>query len=89
MTKTKTKETKDVQITFRLTSGELERLQRLADMGGITRHQFIHNLVITGVETMEQLESIGILKAVLLARSAEDFVKNAAASIGTATELKA
>jgi len=69
------KKTKDAQITFRLTSEELERLQKLADKYEIPRHRFIHNLVVVGLDTMEDLEKIGVVKATLLARSAQEFIK--------------
>lgn len=71
----KDKKTKDAQITFRLTSEELERLQKLADKYEIPRHRFIHNLLIVGLDTLEDLEKIGVVKAALLARTAQEFVK--------------
>mgnify|MGYP004709004137 CR=1 FL=1 len=53
----------------------MERAQALADKAGITRHKLIHNLVTTGLETLEELDSIGVIRGALMVRNALDYLK--------------
>jgi len=76
--------TADKVVTIRLSSEDLDRLQRLADKAGITRHKFITNLIKTGIETLEELESVGLVRLALMARNAEEYLK----SIGKKKEAK-
>ena len=62
-------------ITVRLSPEEMERAQALADKAGITRHKLIHNLVITGLETLEELDSVGVVRGALMVRNALDYLK--------------
>ncbi len=62
-------------ITIRLSPEEMDRAQALADKAGITRHKLIHNLVLTGLETLEELDSIGLVRAALMIRNAQDYLK--------------
>lgn len=62
-------------ITIRLSPEEMERAQALADKAGITRHKLIHNLVVTGLETLEELDSIGVVRGALMVRNTIDYLK--------------
>lgn len=62
-------------ITIRLSPEEMERAQALADKAGITRHKLIHNLVIAGLETLEDLDSVGVVRGALMVRNALDYLK--------------
>lgn len=66
----------DTQISIRLTSEQLERAQKLADKAGITRHKLLHNLVTVGLDSLDDLNSVGILNAVLAVRNIENYFKS-------------
>jgi predicted DNA-binding protein len=66
----------DRVISIRLTSDQLDRLQRLADKAGVTRHKLITNLITGGLENLEDLDKIGLLRALILLRNGEDFLKS-------------
>lgn len=67
---------KDKIISLRLTAEEVDRLQSLADKAGISRNKLIHNMVVTGIETLEDLDSVGVVNAVLAVRNIENFFKS-------------
>jgi predicted DNA-binding protein len=66
----------DTLVSIRLSTEQLERAQRLADKAGITRHKLIHNLVVTGIDTLEDLNAVGIFGAALAFRNIEDYFKS-------------
>jgi len=67
---------KDKLISVRLSPEDLDRLQRLADKAGITRHKFIVNLIRTGLDAVEDVESFGVVKLAIMARDMEKKVKS-------------
>lgn len=66
----------DTQISIRLTTEQLDRAQRLADKAGISRHKFLHNIVTTGIETLDDLDSIGVVGLAITARNIENYLKS-------------
>jgi len=66
----------DTQISIRLTSEQLDRAQKLADKAGITRHKLLHNIVTTGIDTLEDLDSVGVVGLALAARNVENYLKS-------------
>ena len=66
----------DKVVTIRLSSEDLDRLQRLADKAGMTRHRLITKLITTGIETLEDLEKVGVVQLALMARNAEEYLKS-------------
>lgn len=67
MTK-KPSETPTTVVNFRLSDEELAKVDRLAAKGGLTRSQFLRNLIVAGVEEVEMLESVGLVRAVITIR---------------------
>ena len=55
-------------VVFRMTPTEIERLDRLADKLGITRSQFIRNLIVVGLEETETFEKFGLVRATITVR---------------------
>lgn len=55
-------------VNFRLSVDELAKIDRLAARGGVSRAHFMRNLVVTGVEEVEALESLGLVRAVITVR---------------------
>ncbi|BCA79761.1 hypothetical protein [Desulfuromonas sp. AOP6] len=72
----------DAQIAIRLPSEILERAQLLADKSGISRHKLLSNLVIEGIETLEELDRLGIFRAALISRSFTETLKRASIPTG-------
>ena len=68
--------TTGTQISIRLTTEELERAQKLADKAGISRHKLLHNLVTVGLDSLDDLNSVGIVSAVLAVRNVENYFKS-------------
>lgn len=67
--------TKDIQITIRLSSDQLERAQKLADKIGVSRHKLFSAIVDDGIKKFELLDSIGFINAALLVNSAQELMK--------------
>jgi len=63
-------------IVFRLTPSEIERLDRLAEKGDLTRSQFLRNLVTVGLEEVEILEKFGIIRTSLTIRDICSWMSN-------------
>jgi len=55
-------------IVFRMTPSEIDRLDRLADKIGLTRSQFLRNLVLQGLEETEVFEKAGLVRAAITVR---------------------
>lgn len=55
-------------ITFRMTPDELVRLDRLADKFGLSRSNFLRNLIVAGLDECEAFERMGIMRAALTVR---------------------
>ena len=55
-------------VNFRISDDELSRLDRLATRAGLTRSQFIRNLIITGLEEVEAWEKVGLVPVALTVR---------------------
>lgn len=72
----------DTQITLRLPSELLERAQVLADKAGVSRHKLLTNLFLAGVESMEDLDRIGILRVAILSRNFNEAMSRAVISTG-------
>jgi len=70
MDKKNKKNEQEVQqnVVFRMTPSEIERLDRLASRTGITRSQFIRNLIIVGLEETETFEKFGMVRAAITVR---------------------
>ena len=70
MDKKNKKNEQEVQqnVVFRMTPSEIERLDRLASRTGITRSQFIRNLIIVGLEETETFEKFGLVRAAITVR---------------------
>lgn len=89
MSKTQNADTPTTPVNFRLSDDELARVDRLAAKGGITRAQFMRNLVVTGVEEVEMMESVGLVRAALTLRDVigwmGDKAKKAAEDLQDAT----
>jgi predicted DNA-binding protein len=63
------KEQENLQnVVFRLTPSEIERLDRIAGRFGITRSQFIRNLIVVGLEETELFEKFGMVRAAITVR---------------------
>ena len=58
-------ETPTTVLNFRLSNDEIARLDRLAARTGITRAHFLRNIVVTGLEEFEIMESVGIVGPLL------------------------
>ena len=67
----------DAQITLRLNSELLERAQVLANKAGISRHKLLSNLFEAGIESMEDLDRIGILRVAILTRNFQEAMSRA------------
>lgn len=65
----------DTQISIRLTTEQLDRAQKLADKAGITRHKLLQNIVNTGIDTIEDLDSVGILGLTIFVNNVEKYWK--------------
>ena len=55
-------------VVFRMTPSEIERLDRLAEKTGVTRSQFIRNLIMIGLEETETFEKFGMVRAAITVR---------------------
>ena len=55
-------------IVFRMTPSEIDRLDRLAEKIGLTRSQFLRNLVMEGLEETEAFERVGLVRAAITVR---------------------
>lgn len=55
-------------INFRITADELARLDRLADKYGISRSQYLRNIVVLSIEEDETFEKFGIVRAAITVR---------------------
>lgn len=55
-------------VVFRMTPSEIERLDRMAEKGGLTRSQFLRNLIVVGLEETELFEKFGLVRAALTVR---------------------
>jgi len=64
----KTAQDKEQVVTFRLTTDELARLDRLADKAGVSRSQFVRNLIDVGMDEFETLQKLGIIRTALTVR---------------------
>ena len=51
-----------------MTPSEIARLDRIAEKGGLTRSQFLRNLIIVGLEETELFEKFGLVRAVITVR---------------------
>lgn len=61
-------------VNFRLSDDELAKVDRLADKAGLTRSQYIRNLIATGVEEVEVMEKFGIIRAVITIRDIAEWM---------------
>lgn len=66
----------DTQISIRLTTEQLDRAQRLADKAGISRHKLLHNIVTTGIGTLDDLDSVGVVGLAIMTRNIENYLKS-------------
>jgi predicted DNA-binding protein len=55
-------------VVFRMTPSEIERLDYFAARFGITRSQFIRNLIMEGLEETETFEKFGLVRAAITVR---------------------
>lgn len=55
-------------VQFRISQEEIDRLDRMAAKGGLTRSQFLRNLVVVGLEETETLERFGMVRAAITVR---------------------
>lgn len=63
-------------VNFRISEDELATVDRLALKAGITRSQFLRNLVTVGLEEATTFEKFGILRASITIRDILDWMKN-------------
>jgi predicted DNA-binding protein len=68
MSEEKSPEAPTTVLNFRLSNDEIARLDRLAARTGITRAHFLRNLVVTGLDEVEVMESVGIVRAAITIR---------------------
>ena len=63
------KEQENLQnVVFRMTPTEIARLDKIADKVGITRSQFLRNLIVVGLEETEIFEKFGLVRAGITVR---------------------
>jgi len=55
-------------VQFRMSPEEIARIDRLAEKGGLTRSQFLRNLVVVGLEETETMEKLGLVRATITVR---------------------
>lgn len=55
-------------VVFRMTPSEIERLDQVAEKAGLTRSQFLRNLIIVGLEETELFEKFGLVRAAITVR---------------------
>lgn len=63
------KEQENLQnVVFRMTPSEIARLDRMAEKGGLTRSQFLRNLIVVGLEETELFDKFGLVRAGITVR---------------------
>ena len=62
------KETAEQVVNFRLSVEDVARADRLAEKAGISRSQFLRNLINTGLDEVEIMEKVGIIRAAITLR---------------------
>ncbi|GEM_PF-2612255 len=55
-------------VNFRMTPDELARLDRLASRFGISRSQYLRNIVMIDIEETETFEKFGMVRAAITVR---------------------
>lgn len=55
-------------VVFRMTPSEIARIDRIAEKAGLTRSQFLRNLIVVGLEETELFERFGLVRATLTVR---------------------
>lgn len=55
-------------VNFRMTPDEIARLDRLAARFGLSRSQYLRNIVLLDVEETETFEKFGIVRAAITVR---------------------
>ncbi|OGR32566.1 MAG: hypothetical protein A2005_12510 [Desulfuromonadales bacterium GWC2_61_20] len=61
-------------VNFRLTPAEIARLDRLASRFGITRSQYLRNIVMIDIEETETFEKFGIVRAAITVRDIAEWM---------------
>jgi len=64
----KNKDEAQQNVVFRMTPSEIERLDKMAEKAGLSRSQFIRNLIEVGLEETEIFDRFGLLRATITAR---------------------
>jgi predicted DNA-binding protein len=62
------KEIAEQVVNFRLSSDDVARADRLAEKAGLSRSQFLRNLINTGLDEVEVMEKVGLVRAVITLR---------------------
>lgn len=68
------KQTQDHMVTFRMTAAELARLDRLANRFGVSRSQYLRNIVLLDIEETETFEKFGMIRAAITVRDVLDWM---------------
>ena len=55
-------------VVFRMTPSEIERLDTMAEKMGLTRSQFLRNLIVVGLEETELFNKFGLVRAAITVR---------------------
>lgn len=55
-------------VVFRMTPSEIERLDLMAEKYGVTRSQFLRNLIMVGLEESEMFNKFGLVRAAITVR---------------------
>jgi predicted DNA-binding protein len=62
------KESAEQVVNFRLSSADVARADRLAARTGISRSQFLRNVINIGLDEVEAMEKVGIIRAAITIR---------------------
>lgn len=76
-------------VNFRMSPDEIERLERLAARFGLTRSQFIRNLIMTGLDETEVWEKVGVLPVAITVRDVAQWMSEKAQSLAENSSSKA
>ena len=58
----------------KVTPEELARIDRLTEKYGLSRSQFLRNLLVVGLDECEAMEKFGILRAALTVRDIQEWM---------------
>jgi len=67
----------ETMISVRIDTETLEKIQQFANRSGISRHKMLLNLIYNGVDALEELDKIGVLRMAIMTRHYEDSVAKA------------